>query len=158
MDKKLWSEVRLVVTDFDGVWTDGKVRVHDDGSESVVCSRKDTLRLKELASRGIKLIVITKETNPIATQRCRKMGVECIQGCDDKLLELQRLLTREKVLPREVAYVGDDINDLTCLRHVGLPITVADGHELCQDAASYVTTRRGGDHAMREILDVILGD
>jgi len=156
MESNQWSKIRLIVTDFDGVWTDGKVIVSDKGSESVVCDRRDTLRIKEFVKRGGKLIVITQETNPVAAKRCRKMGIKCFSGCDDKWPLLQRLLESEGVRLQEVAYVGDDINDLVCLQSVGFPITVADGNPKCQAVARHVTIRRGGDGAIREILDLIL--
>jgi|SRR3989338_2902016 len=148
--------IKLVATDFDGVWTDGKVVFSQTGEESVVCSRKDTLRTKEVKAAGIKLVMISKEGNPVVTARCQKMGVECFQGVDDKLSLLRKFLVREEIKPEETAFVGDDINDLECLKFVGLPITVADGHDDCKKVALYTTTRKGGDHAMREIFDWIL--
>ena len=148
--------LRLIVTDFDGVWTDGKVYFSQTGEEAVVCSRKDSLRVKEVQAQGIKIAVISKEGNPVVAERCRKMKVECFQGVDDKPPLLKRLLEREAVRPENTAYVGDDINDLDCLRFVGIPMTVADGHPDCKEAALYVTSRNGGDHAMREIFDLIL--
>lgn len=159
IDPKLVEKIKnlkLIATDFDGVWTDGKVLFREDGKESVLCSRKDTLRIKEIQTLGIKIFVISKEGNPVVTTRCKKMNVPCFQGVDDKLSLLKKLLEMEGVRSEEVAYVGDDINDLECLRVVGLPMTVADGHADCKQVAAYVTRQSGGDHAMREIFDLIL--
>lgn len=154
--KRKIKKLKLIATDFDGVWTDGKVIFRQDGLESVVCSRKDTLRIKEINANSVKLFVISKEGNPIVSARCAKMKVDCWQGVDDKLPLLKKLLEREGIQPEETAFVGDDINDVRCLKFVGLPMTVADGHEACKKAAFYITTHRGGDHAMREIFDLIL--
>lgn len=148
--------LKMIVFDFDGVFTDGKVSVDEDGRESVVCSRKDTLRFPELRKLGIKLVVISKEKNPVVARRCGKMGVECFCGVDGKLDLFQEILRREKLAAVESVFVGDDINDLECLKYAGVAFTVADGHKECRAAADYITTRRGGDHAVREICDLIL--
>ncbi|MEK7557403.1 MAG: HAD hydrolase family protein [Patescibacteria group bacterium] len=155
MEEKL-QQLQLIVFDFDGVFTDGTVIVDETGKESVVCSRKDTLRFPELLKRGIRLAVISKERNPVVAKRCEKMGVICFQGADNKIDLLRQLLEREKVSPAEAAFVGDDINDVECMEYVGLAFTVADGHERCKAVADYVTRRRGGDHAVREICDLVL--
>jgi len=154
--------LRLLVFDFDGVFTDGKVIVREDGKESVVCSRKDTLRLPELVQAGIRLVVISKEGNPVVAARCQKIKVgsegklECFQGVDDKLTLLQRFLDQSGITASETAFMGDDINDLPCMKHVGLSFTVADGHFQCKQVADYTTARKGGDHAVREVCDLIL--
>ncbi len=150
------KNLKLVAFDFDGVFTDGKVICHQDGTESVICSRKDTLRFPDIRALGMDLIVISKEQNPVVEARCRKMKVECFQGVDDKLVLFKSLLAKKNVSPQEAAFMGDDTNDLGCLEHAGVAFTVADGHPECKDIADYVTRRNGGDHAVREICDLIL--
>lgn len=159
MDSDLSTRLRqlkLVAFDFDGVFTDGKVIVDQDGRESVVCSRKDTLQFPELRKRGVDLVVISKERNPVVAQRCEKMKMECLQGVDDKLAAFERLLLSNGLTPDQAAFVGDDINDLECLKFAGLAFTVADGRAECKAVADYVTSRRGGDHAVREVCDLII--
>ena len=155
MDEKL-RRIKLIAFDFDGVFTDGKVIVREDGVESVVCSRKDTLRFSELKDAGVRLVVISKEGNPVVAKRCEKMGVGCFQGVDNKLDLLSKLILREGVLWENVAYMGDDINDLPCLKLVGVAITVADGDDKCIEVANIITSRNGGNHAVREVCDLIL--
>lgn len=150
------KNIRFIATDFDGVWTNGKVLVDEDGSETVMCSRKDTLRIEEIKKLGIPIHVISRESNVVVSKRCEKMNVVCWQGIEDKVRFLGELLKKEGVKTEEVAYVGDDINDLACLKLVGVPMTVADGHPACKEVAVYVTKKSGGDHAMREIFDLIL--
>lgn len=150
------GKLKLIATDFDGIWTNGMVYIGDQGQEMVRCSRKDTLRIKEIQSLGIEIMVISKEESLVVSKRCQKMNVVCFQGVNDKITLLKKLLEDKNLRPDDVAYVGDDINDLECLKHVGLPMTVADGHKLCKEIALYTTTRNGGDHAMREIFDLIL--
>ena len=150
------KKIRLIVTDFDGVWTDGKVTVSSDGTESVVCSRKDTLRIPEIEAAGIRIFVLSKEVSNVVALRCQKMGVEYLHGVDDKLFRLKGIIEHCGIKAEEVMFVGDDVNDLECLRHVGLPVTVADGDPECKGASVFVTRRRGGDHAMREVFDLVL--
>lgn len=149
-------QLKLIVFDFDGVFTDGKVIVSDEGIESVVCSRRDTLRFPELRALGIDLIVMTNERNPVASKRCQKLQITCYQGLDDKLKTLQRICGEKNLTAESTAYMGDDINDLECLRWAGIAIVVADGDEKCKEEADYITKRSGGDNAVREVCDYIL--
>lgn len=150
--------LKMLVFDFDGVFTDGRVITDETGREAVICSRKDTLRLPELKAAGIKLAVISKERNPVVAARCRKMKLPYASGVDEKLGVLRRLLKRRQVSSGQTGYVGDDLNDLACLQHAGVAFTVADAAPECKAAADYITVRRGGDHAVREICDLILGE
>jgi YrbI family 3-deoxy-D-manno-octulosonate 8-phosphate phosphatase len=149
-------EIRMVVFDFDGVFTNGKVIVDENGKESSICSRKDTLRFPELTAAGIQLAVISQERNSLVSKRCQKMNVACYQGITRKLEVLRRISQEKGILLQETAYVGDDINDLECMDNVSVAFTVADGHPRCKELANYVTERNGGDHAVREICDFLL--
>lgn len=151
-----WAAVRILVLDFDGVLTDAHVLVDQDGRESVRCSRRDSLGIAMLRARGIETAVISKETNAVVSARCRKLGVECRQGVDDKLPLLKTVLEEKGIDPREACYVGDDVNDLGCVRFVGIGVAVADAAAPLLEAAAYVTRARGGDHAVREVCDRIL--
>ena len=151
-----WSLIRLLVLDFDGVMTDNRVLVTEDGKEAVLCNRGDGLGLGMLKRTGIEVVVISKEKNPVVTARCRKLGLECIQGCDTKLSSLQALATSRNLGPAEVAYVGNDVNDLDCLRWVGLPIAVADAVSEVRSAAKWTTSLPGGQGAVREVCDLLL--
>ena len=148
--------ITVIVFDFDGVFTDGKVTVSQDGTESVVCSRRDSLGINFLKEKGIRPVVISKEKNPVVMKRCEKMGVECFHGVDDKLPLMKKFMQTNDIRNEEVCYVGDDLNDLECLKFAKLAITVADGAPECKAVADYVTSRNGGDHAVREIADLFL--
>lgn len=151
-----WNDVRLLVLDFDGTLTDGFVLVDQDGKESVRCSRRDSLGIALLKEQGVPTVVISKEKNGVVAARCAKLAIECHYGIDDKLTLLKRLLGEKGVDPANVCYVGDDINDVACIRHVGFGVTVADGARAAKEAARHVTQARGGDHAVREVCDMIL--
>lgn len=148
--------VRLAVFDFDGVFTDNRVLVFQDGREAVWCSRADGLGLQALACRGIDTLVLSTENNPVVGVRCRKLGVRWIQGCDRKAETLRMEADRMAVPLSDVAYLGNDVNDLECLRIVGLPVCVRDAHPDVLRAAAWVTERRGGEGAVREWCDVLL--
>ena len=146
--------VRLVVFDFDGVFTDNMVYVLEDGSEAVRCSRGDGLGLRKLERLGIDACVLSTELNPVVGARCRKLGIACVHGCDDKRAALERIVAEKELTLDQVAFVGNDINDLDCLSGVGLPIVVKDAHPDVVPHALYQTRVPGGHGAVREICDL----
>jgi YrbI family 3-deoxy-D-manno-octulosonate 8-phosphate phosphatase len=146
----------LIVFDFDGVLTDNRVLVTDDGREAAWCNRSDGLGLAALRRIGVPALILSTETNPIVVHRARKLQTECIHSCDDKWTMLSNLLQERGINPATVAYVGNDINDLDCLRHVGVPMCVADAYQPVKKIARLVTKRPGGYGAVREICDLIV--
>jgi YrbI family 3-deoxy-D-manno-octulosonate 8-phosphate phosphatase len=148
--------VRLVIFDFDGVFTDNTVYVAQDGTEAVRCWRGDGLGLAKLKDAGIKTAVVSTETNPVVTARCRKLAIRCVQGCDDKLSAVRTLAAEDGISLDEVAFVGNDINDLPSLEAVGLPVVVQDAHEDVLAVAAYRTSKPGGRGAVREVCDAIV--
>ncbi|PIQ69009.1 MAG: 3-deoxy-D-manno-octulosonate 8-phosphate phosphatase [Candidatus Taylorbacteria bacterium CG11_big_fil_rev_8_21_14_0_20_46_11] len=158
LEEKL-QKIRLVVTDFDGIHTDGKVLVSQDGIEIVMCSRKDGLGIAMLKKAGIEVHVISKERNSVVSARCKKMNIPCDQGVHDsdgKLEILKRITGEKNLVPTQVLYMGDDVNDRAPLEFAGVAVTVADGHPSLMEICDYVTTRNGGDHAVREVAEQIL--
>jgi N-acylneuraminate cytidylyltransferase len=151
-----FCRARLLVLDFDGVMTDDRVAVGQDGTESVVCHRGDGLGIERLRSTGVEVLVLSKETNPVVAVRCAKLGIECHQGLDDKLPRLEVLAAERGLRPEQVAYVGNDVNDLACVRWAGVGVAVADARRELRLAADWVTARRGGDGAIREVCDRIM--
>jgi YrbI family 3-deoxy-D-manno-octulosonate 8-phosphate phosphatase len=150
-----FRRVRLVAFDFDGVFTDNTVFVFADGTEAVRCWRSDGLGLKKLPALGIAAIVVSTEQNPIVSVRTRKLGIRCFQGLADKLGALETVLSETNLTLADVAYVGNDINDLACLEAVGLPIVVEDAHPDVIRHARYRTRARGGKGAVREVCDLL---
>jgi YrbI family 3-deoxy-D-manno-octulosonate 8-phosphate phosphatase len=145
--------VRLIVFDFDGVFTDNAVWVLEDGRELVRCWRGDGLGLAELRRLDIHLLILSTERNPVVSERAKKLQTECVQDCADKLATLQEILQRHALSPAAVAYVGNDINDASCLQFVGVPVVVADAHEDVLPLARFRTRRTGGHGAVREVAD-----
>lgn len=149
------AAVRLVAFDFDGVFTDNRVWVSDDGHETVCCTRADGLGLQKLGRLGIGTIIISTETNPVVSVRARKLAIRCIQGCDDKAAAFASACREAGVDPDDAVFVGNDINDAACLAMAGLPIVVADAHREVRPLAAYRTHAAGGQGAVREVCDLI---
>jgi YrbI family 3-deoxy-D-manno-octulosonate 8-phosphate phosphatase len=149
------AEVRLAAFDFDGVFTDNTVWVDESGTESVRCWRGDGLGLSALRRAGVETVVISTEVNRVVGVRCQKLGVPCHQACENKIEALRSIALDLGCSLRETAFVGNDINDLECLREVGVPIVVADAHPDVRHVAAYTTLARGGRGAVREVCDLI---
>ena len=109
------SQIKAVIFDFDGVFTDNRVIVSTTGEEFVICDRGDGMGTNLLAAAGIKMLILSKEKNAVVTSRGKKLNIEVIQGCDDKLPELIQWLQKNNVDAEQAAYIGNDINDLECL-------------------------------------------
>jgi N-acylneuraminate cytidylyltransferase len=147
------DDIEAVVLDFDGVFTDNRVLVLQDGSEGVLCNRSDGLGLEGLRRSGIPVVVISKERNPVVSARCRKLGIECRQGIDEKTGELRRWLTEHGATLQKTVYVGNDVNDLGCMEIVGWPVAVADAFPEVRAAARVVLEKPGGQGALRELVE-----
>jgi len=150
------EKVRLLVLDFDGVLTDNRVWVDQDGREMVAANRSDSLGIIMLRHAGVEAVVISMETNPVVAARCRKMNVPYIQGENDKASALNKLLAERKIDPSGVIYLGNDVNDLPSFPLVGWAVAVADALPAVASQADYVLTRPGGHAAVRELCDLIL--
>lgn len=151
----LLARVRLVVFDFDGVFTDNRVWVNERGEETLAFSRSDGLGLRRLDEIGVGYLIVSMEKNPIVGARARKLGAECVQGVDDKLPVVREHAELLGVTLDETAYVGNDVNDAECLAAVGLPVVPADAWPEVVPLARLVLIRRGGDGCVRELCDTI---
>ena len=147
--------LELAAFDFDGVFTDNFVYVSDDGTELVRCSRLDGIGISRLKSVGVRPIIISSETNPVVKVRAEKLGIECIHGTKDKLEVLNQLSKETNISFEHMMFLGNDINDVCALQAVGLPAVVADAVSEILSEAKMVTTKRGGEGAVREICDLI---
>ena len=152
--KEAIGKVRLVAFDFDGVFTDNMVYVYQDGSEAVRCNRSDGIGLQKLKKLGIETVIISTESNPVVSARAQKLKIRCFQNCKDKRKTLESFAQEMNVSLAEVAFVGNDINDLSCLTCVGFPVVVQDAHPDVISLARYRTRAHGGHGAVREICDL----
>jgi YrbI family 3-deoxy-D-manno-octulosonate 8-phosphate phosphatase len=155
-DISLLRKIEAVVTDFDGVHTDNLVYVDENGNESVRCSRSDGMGIAAMREAGFKLLILSKERNPVVSRRGEKLNVEVIQGCDDKLEALKIWLTSHKLSSQHCLYIGNDINDLECLQFAGISVSPADAHESVSHAVTWKLSNMGGRGAIREMSDVLI--
>jgi len=153
--KDIIHGIRLVAFDFDGVFTDDMVYVLQDGTEAVRCFRGDGIGLQKLARLGIETAIISTEVNPVVTARAEKLNIRCIQAVGDKHAELERLASALDITLSQVAFVGNDVNDLPALQCVGLPIVVKNAHPDVVKHAIYQTRHEGGHGAVREVCDLV---
>ncbi len=154
--RPLPDRVDLVVLDFDGVLTDNRVWVDAEGREWVAAHRGDGWGLARLREAGVQVVVLSTETNPVVTARCRKLGLPVVQGVADKGAALRDLLAQRGVDPARTVYVGNDVNDLPCFPLVGCALVVADAHPEARARADRVLRRPGGRGAVRELCDLLL--
>ncbi|CAB4937537.1 MAG: HAD hydrolase family protein [Actinobacteria bacterium] len=148
--------VSAIVFDFDGVFTDNRVLTLQDGTEAVFCSRSDGMGIEMLRGVGMPMVVISKERNPVTTARCNKLGLEVVQGVDDKVPAMTAWLAERNLDLANTMYVGNDVNDLPCMRLVGCAVAVADAHHAVLAEADVVLPERGGNGALRFLADAIL--
>lgn len=149
--------ISLVVFDFEGVFTNGLVMISQNGTESIICNRRDSWGLHEIKRLGIKIVVINEEPGLAVEKRCQKLKLECKLGfTKDKLTMFKEILAREQIKPKYALYMGDDLVDLPCLKYAGSAITVADGAPECKKRADYITSKSGGQGAIRELCELIL--
>ena len=151
------ASIKLLAMDVDGVLTDGGMYYSEHGDELKKFNTRDGKGIELLRNAGIKTAFITSEKTQIVERRAAKLRIdELYQGVEDKLSALQQIMSKYGLNYDEVAYIGDDINDLQVLQTVGLAITVADGLPENQNIAHYVTKAKGGEGAVREIATLIL--
>jgi YrbI family 3-deoxy-D-manno-octulosonate 8-phosphate phosphatase len=152
------ATIKLIVSDFDGVITDNRVWTDENGKETVSASRSDSMHVRELRERGISIMILSSEPNPVVAARAGKMGVESVQGIDirGKGDALKKLLAEKKVDAAHVIYIGNDLNDLPCFEIAGWAVAVADAYPEVLQAADLVLTKVGGHGAVRELCGMIL--
>ena len=151
------GNVKLLVLDVDGVLTDGGIIIDGSGNESKTFHVRDGHGLVMLRKAGIKIAIITGRNSKAVDRRAKELGIaDVCQRCMDKVAAYEKLLMKFGITDRQVAYIGDDVVDIPLLKRVGLPVVVADAVEEAKDAATLITSARGGRGAVREVCDLIL--
>ena len=158
MKRPMPEKIDLVISDFDGVITDNRVWVDQDGRETVAAYRSDSIRIRELRERGIEVLILSSEPNRVVEARAKKMGVEAIHGIgiQEKGRVMREVLQQKKIKPENVIFVGNDLNDLPCFEVAGWSVAVADAYPELIRAADFVLTKPGGHGALRELCDLLL--
>jgi len=147
--------IDLIIYDFDGVMTDNKVYVDQDGNETVRVNRADGVGVSEIKKMGVKQIIMSTETNPVVTKRAEKLGIPCLQNVYDKAKELRAFCSTNNISLGKIIYVGNDINDLTAMEIVGFPVCPSDAYPPIKNISKYVFSSKGGEGVVRELFDLI---
>ena len=155
ISKEMLSTIKLIVFDFDGVFTDNTVYVTQGGVESVRCWRSDGLGLSRLQSIGVKAFIISTEENPVVTARANKLKIPCKQGVEDKAEAILQTCTEQGITPEHTMFVGNDINDIPAFKLVGFPVAVAEAYPEVYPHVLFHTKKPGGFGAVREVCDLI---
>lgn len=153
------AAIRALVMDFDGVHTDDTVMTDQNGIESVSTSRGDGLGLSRLRATGrYKMLILSKEQNPVVQARAKKLAIEAKNAVDDKVAALNTWLAQHDLTLDQVLFIGNDINDLPVMRCVGLSAAPNDSHASVLAEADWVVPFPGGRGALRAICDTLLGE
>jgi N-acylneuraminate cytidylyltransferase len=158
-DRRTMPEtVKLIVCDFDGVITDNLVLTDQDGRETVSASRSDSMHIKTLREKGVEVMILSSEPNPVVLARAKKMGVEALHnvGMIHKGRALREILEQKNIGAEHVIYVGNDLNDLPCFEIAGWNVAVADAYPEVIRAADHVLSKMGGRGAIRELCEMVL--
>ncbi len=151
------QKIKLLVCDVDGVFSDGRIYLGNDGEELKAFHTKDGFGIKALGASGVAVAIITGRNSAIVANRMKALNVaHIIQGQEDKLPALKALANELNISLTEIAYIGDDVPDLACINEVSLGVSVADAHPLVLKSANYITFSRGGFGAVREVCDLIM--
>ena len=158
MKRPMPEKIDLIICDFDGVITDNRVWVNQDGHETVAAYRSDSVRVKDLRAIGIEVLILSSEPNRVVEARAQKMGVEALHGIalHEKGRAMREILEQKNLKAENVIFIGNDVNDLPCFEIAGWSVAVADAFPEVIRAADFVLSKNGGHGALRELCDLIL--
>jgi len=165
----LWPQlhdIHTIVFDFDGVFTDNKVYLNQDGAEWVCCDRADGLGMdflryaRKIDSLRAEVFILSKEQNGVVTARAKKLQIPCFQGVGDKLVFIKNYLEERELKMTDPAkgliYIGNDLNDLPVMDYAGFTVAPADAHILVKEIASIVLDITGGNGFVRAFIESLL--
>jgi len=149
-------DIELLVYDFDGVMTDNRALVDQNGKESVFVHRGDGLGISYFSKIGIHQLILSTEKNPVVKKRAEKLNIEYLQGIENKKNTLLKYLAKKKIQVEKVLYIGNDINDFEVMSMVGIPVAPSDAALEIKSLAKIVTQSPGGKGVIRELMDYFL--
>lgn len=149
-------KIKLLISDFDGVFTDNCVYISESGEESVKCNRSDGIGIKRLMSTGVDFIVCSSEGVALAEYRANKIGFKCFCSVSDKLFFVKKYLHDHHLNVCDCAYLGNDVNDLDVLKFVHYSIAVSDAFPEVLSASNFLLRSPGGHAAVREACDLVM--
>lgn len=165
----LLKNIKLIALDFDGVLTTNSVIHEQDGTEKVQRTRADSFGIDLLDQAGlydkenyennskeIDIIILSRETNPIVAGVAKKIKIKCSKGIYNKIGRFDEEVKKRNLSHSEVLFIGNDLNDLECIKKAGIGVAVADSWPQIKEAANYITTKKGGHGAFREMCELVL--
>jgi len=157
MTKANLADIQILVLDVDGVLTDGTLIINADGSESKSFNLLDGHGIRMWQRAGLKVAFLSGRSSEATKCRAEQLEIDyCVQDCFDKLPALKKLLKQWGFSANTTAYIGDDLLDLPAIRYVAFGAAVANAVDEVKQYADFITTRRGGDGAVREVIEYIL--
>ena len=147
-----YQSPKIIFTDFDGCLTDDRVWLNQDGEEFVAANRKDGLAIKRLESLGIKLVIASTETNKVVIARGNKMGVEVLQGLDNKVVAIEQYLNQNNLSWDDILYIGNDVNDLGAIKKAKVSLCPRNAVKLVRRNVDLVLKTDGGYGILSEII------
>ena len=151
------KDIKLVILDVDGVMTDGRIVIDDNGVESRNFDIKDGMGVVVMMMSGVEVAIITSKKSGAVRHRAEELKIKRFhEGIKKKTEPYEEMLKEMGITDAQVAYVGDDLVDLSMMKRVGFPVAVADAVDEVREAAVYVTKARGGYGAVREVAEMIL--
>ncbi|OUT40136.1 MAG: hypothetical protein CBB66_02965 [bacterium TMED6] len=153
------SEIKLVATDIDGVWTDARMHYTEKGDFMKSFSTYDGMGVQLLKEKNIETVIITSENSNIVLQRAKKLNISNVNiGIQNKLEIIKKICLEKNISLKNVAYIGDDLNDVDILNVVGFSALTKNSPIKNRIKVDYITNKKGGDGAFREFVDIILKD
>ena len=151
------KDIRMIIMDVDGTLTDGKIYMSATGELMKAFNIKDGYAIARLRDYGIEPVIITGRSSEIVNQRCKELKItELHQGIDNKSFKLRDICQKFEIDLSQVAYIGDDLNDLPCMKICGFSACPSDAMKPVRDNVSYVCEAKGGEGAVRELIDYLL--
>jgi N-acylneuraminate cytidylyltransferase len=149
------NKPKIIFTDFDGCLTDDRVWLNDKGEEFVAANRKDGLAVKRIRKFKIDIVIASTEKNKVVSARGKKIGVEVLQGLDDKKKSISQYLGKKKLKWEDIWYIGNDVNDAQAIESAGLSICPADAQKSILKKADLVLKTKGGHGVLAELAEML---
>lgn len=156
MSKVSLKDIDLLVLDFDGVLTDNKVLLTQDGIEIVICNRSDGLAFDALKKLNMEVIILSTEKNSVVTKRAQKLQVLVRQGINNKLESIKELAHEKELDLKRIFYIGNDLNDYAAMQACGFSACPLDSHSKIKEISTFILDTKGGDGVVRDFVENII--
>jgi 3-deoxy-D-manno-octulosonate 8-phosphate phosphatase (KDO 8-P phosphatase) len=153
--KKILSNIKLIALDFDGVLTDNRALITENGTEAVYVNRSDGLAVNLLKKDGYRIVIVSTEENMVVKTRANKLNIDCLYGIKDKKEQLVKYCDDNNINMENVIFVGNDLNDVGVMKAVGISICPKDAYCEVKTISNIVLKTNGGDGVIRELFDLI---